>query len=173
MSNTNNNEQPMPESPELSEEMQELVDMVRILVGDTDNSLFYPMLSDNEVVALLKLEQYNVLRAARRAATTIAFFLATTNTRERSGDIEVFNNASAAYKDVLENFLNESGSLSLPNHLLPYAAGISNKDYCKSINNPDTRRSPLAQITPCNSWWTDTRKHSPCKADVFQIRKLL
>lgn len=161
------------EAPEISEEMQDLIELVRILIGDTEGSLFYPMLEDKEIVSILKLEDCNVLRAARRAATTIAFLLATTATRERTGDIERFNEASTAYKAVLDAFLSESGSLSLPNHLVPYAAGISHADYCKSVNNTDTRRSPLAQITPCNSWWTDTKKHSPCKPSAFQIGKLI
>lgn len=144
------------------QELDDMIQIIRVLVGDTESSMFYPLMSDEDIISMLKVERYNVLKAAKRSATTIAFLLATSNTRERIVDIDVFNEASTAYKEVLELFIKDVGNMNLPNALLPYAAGISKEDYCKSIRNPDTKRSPLAQITPCNAWWTDRSRYNPC-----------
>ena len=143
----------------LTPEEEAKVDLVRILVGDITQSIFYPIVTDEEIAQLLELENWDVLRAARRVATTIAFVLASTPYRERTGNIEVWNNASMEYKKVLDQFLKESGQSTLPALLRPYAAGISKADIDKYINDPDVQRSPLAQITPCLAWWTRVKEY--------------
>ena len=96
---------------------EEDIYIVRLLIGDTPQSVFYPLLEDADIVALLTLEDGNVLRAARRAAITAAFLMSTQNYRERCSDIEVWNNASIEYRKVLEAFIKETGQTNLPPHL--------------------------------------------------------
>ena len=138
---------------------EEDIYIVRLLIGDTPQSVFYPLLEDSDIVALLTLEGGNVLRAARRAAITAAFLMSTQNYRERCSDIEVWNNASIEYRKVLEAFIKETGQTNLPPHLKPYAAGISVADVNAANNNPDRNRSPLSQISPCIAWWTRVNKY--------------
>lgn len=143
----------------MTPEEEAKVDLVRILVGDIPQSIFYPIVTDEEIFQLLELENGDVIRTARRVATTIAFVLSSTPYRERTGNIEVWNNASIEYRKVLEQFLKESGQNTLPASLRPYAAGISKLDIKKYTNDPDVERSPLAQITPCLAWWTRVKEY--------------
>jgi len=138
----------------ITPEQQAKIDLVRLLVGDTPESIFYPMLTDEQYFAILELENWNVMRAARRAAISIAFQLARTNSRERTGDIEVWNNSYSEYRKVLELLINDSGAFNLPAGLRPYAGGISKEEMCKLLSDPDVVRSPLTQISPCVAWWT-------------------
>lgn len=151
-----------PQHPlHLTQEQIDKIELVRVLVGDMEGSLFYPALTDEQYAKLLKSENWNVRRAVRRVATTIAFQLSTWNTRERTADIEVWNEASTAYREVLELLIKGANdAYDLPDLLHVYAAGISIKDYCTSINNPDKKRSPLAQISPCISWWEQVKRNS-------------
>lgn len=144
------------------EEREKLIMLVRILIGDVEQSIFYPVLTDEDLEALLVMEGWNPRRAARRAAISISFYLATTNISERTGDIQVVNNASSLYARVLDQFLKESGQTFLPDDLRPYAAGISIRDICLSNSNRDKNRSPLAQISPCTAWWTEVRDYYKC-----------
>lgn len=152
-------------------EEQAKIDLVRILVGDTPGSIFYPIMSDDEYYALLELSNWDVLKAARRAAISISLKLSMVNYRERTGDIEVWNNASIEYKKALKDFLDENAT-TLPGGLIPYAAGISKEDICARNRNPDAARSPLAQISPCTAWWTTVKGYPCCEQDwlVFNIR---
>ena len=140
------------------ENINDKISLVRILVGDTTGSIFYPMVSDGEIITMLNFEGDNILRSAKRIATTIAFLLSNHQTREKTYDIEVWNESCKAYKDVLDLFINDNSSLNIPNGLVPYAAGISESDYKGYRDNPDTRRSSLSQITHCGSWWTNRDK---------------
>lgn len=144
------------------EEIEDLVALVRVLVGDVPASIFYPVLSDEEILTILYMEKCNVKRAARRVAMSIAFFMSTTSYKERTGNIEVINNASLQYQKVLSMFLTESGYNNLPDDIVPYAAGISVRDICASRADRDLNRSPLAQITPCLAWWTDVKNYYSC-----------
>lgn len=148
------------------QELEDKVRLVRILIGDVEESIFYPLLSTEDIVRLLILEDYNVLRAARRAAISAAFAISFFTYKERTGDIEVINNASLEYKKVLDLFLNEYNSFSLPADLKPFAAGISKTDACLYKNNPDSNLSPLAQITPCLAWWTRVDRYDTCRQRI-------
>lgn len=143
----------------MTPEELEAISLIRILVGDVPASIFYPVLTDEEILQILNLENGNTLRAARRVAISIAFVMATTPYRERTSDIEVWNNASIEYRKVLEAFIKETGQTNLPPHLKPYAAGISIADVNAANNNPDRNRSPLSQISPCIAWWTRVNKY--------------
>lgn len=146
------------------EELEEMVLLVRLLVGDLQGSIFFPVMSDGEIEKILKLEKYNVQRAARRVAMGIAFYLTTTNYKERTGDIEVINNASIQYGRVLRDFIKDGGQKDLPDDLNPYVGGASIRDICRHINDPDVYRSPLVQISPCVAWWTDVKHKYDCSS---------
>jgi hypothetical protein len=120
-------------------------------------------MSDEEYYAILTLYNWDVMKAARRIAISISMMLSMVNYRERTGDIEVWNNASIEYKKGLNQFLEENAT-TLPDGLLPYAGGISKADICANNSNPDFARSPLTQISPCAAWWT-TVKGYPCCGD--------
>lgn len=127
------------------------IEKVRILIGDVPTSPFYQIFTDDEIQAFLDLAGGNVLQAARTAAIAASMQLAGWNTRERTGDIEVWNSLSTQYLKALENLIDDSGSSSLPNGLMPYASGISWSDICANNNNPDNVRSKLTQInTNCD-----------------------
>ena len=72
----------------MTPEELEAISLIRILVGDVPASIFYPVLTDDEILQILNLENGNTLRAARRVAISIAFVMATTPYRERTSDIE-------------------------------------------------------------------------------------
>lgn len=146
----------------ITPEQQAKIDLVRILVGDSPGSIFYPVLSDEQYYAILELENWDVKKAARRIAVSISLVLSQVSYRERTDDIEVWNNASIEYRKSLENLLDDKGSINLPESLKPYAAGISREDICDQIMNPDLYRSPLAQISPCAAWWTRIENRGCC-----------
>lgn len=143
------------------EEEQYKIDLVRILVGDTPQSIFYPVLEDDYYRALLEMNDWDVQAAARKAAMSIAFHLAQVTYREKTGDIEVWSNASTAYMKVLDMLLKDRSSAALPARLLIYGAGTSREKVCEYLSDPDANRSPLAQISPCVSWWSSVKNY-PC-----------
>lgn len=151
--------------PDVTPEQEAKIKLVRILVGDTEASIFYPALTDEEYYNLLELTNWNVYAAARRAAMSIAFQLSGFSYRERAGNVEVWNNASLQYLRVLQMFLDDESPINLPPDILPYAAGISKMDVMMSNCNPDKNRSPLAQITPCVAWWTNVKNYPQCCED--------
>lgn len=137
----------------MTEEQLNKIKLLRLLVGDTERSPFYPLLDDDEYAAILEVNNWNVEKAMIAAATTLTFIFATYNTRERTGDIEVWNNVSTEYRLALESLLNKPiHSGLLPDLLVPYAAGVSKKEVCGYFSDPDVIRSPLVQISPCVSW---------------------
>lgn len=145
----------------MNQEQLDKIELVRILVGDTEGSIFYPALTDEQYAMILEMENWNVKRAVRKIAMTIAFQLSTYTTRERTAEIEVWNEASTAYRAVLEMLYNSSNdAYELPELLHAYAAGISIRDVCETLNNPDHARSSLTQISPCISWWSTLEKNS-------------
>lgn len=150
---------------DITPEQEAKIKLVRILVGDTEGSIFYPALSDEEYYYILELNDWNVYRAARRIAMSIAFQLSGFTYRERTGDIEVWNNASLQYLKVLQLLLDDDSPVNLPADILPYAAGISKIDVNASNCNPDKNRSPLARISPCIAWWTNVKNYPQCCED--------
>lgn len=121
------------------------IEMVRLLVGDIESSPFYPLLSDDEIQAFLDLNKQNVRKAAVMAAISISMVVAGIPIRERTGDIEVWNNISSAYLQALKNLINAPSDISLDG-ITPWAGGISWKEVCKNVNNADAVLHPLEAI---------------------------
>lgn len=126
-----------------------LEQQVRLLYGDTTTSPFYPLLSSDEVLWFLEQNNNNVYNAARQAAVSASFQLAGWSTRERTGQIEVWNNLANSYLKALDNFINQKVT-TLPSGLMPYAAGISWASVNENNANPDNVRPALTQIKSCD-----------------------
>lgn len=126
------------------------VEKVRVLIGDTEGSPFYQLFTDEEIQAFLDMTGGNVMQAARLAAIAASMQLAGWTTRERTGDIEVWSSLSTQYLKALENLIKDTSSATLPNGLMPYAAGISWSDVCANNNNPDNVRPALTKIQVCD-----------------------
>ena len=126
------------------------VEKVRLLIGDVPTSPFYILFSDEEIQAFLDMNGGNVMQAARLAAIAASMQLAGWTTRERTGDIEVWSSLSTQYLKALENLIKDTSSATLPNGLMPYAAGISWSDVCANNNNPDNVRPAITKIQVCD-----------------------
>lgn len=125
------------------------IEKVRLLIGDTPTSPFYMLFSDDEIQCFLDMAGGSVILAARTAAISASFQIAGWSSRERTGDIEVWSNLSTAYLRALDNFIKDASANTLPNGIMPYAAGISYDDICANNLNTDNVRSPLAGIRLC------------------------
>jgi len=97
------------------------IEQVRLMVGDTQASPFYPQLTDDEIQFFLDQNNQSVPEAARWAASSLMFTIAGYNIREQTGDILVWNeyakNYLAALKLLLTNPLNP-----IPSGLMPWSA---------------------------------------------------
>jgi hypothetical protein len=138
-------------------EEQAKIDLLRIMLGDTPASVFYPILMDSEYATLLAVNNWDVNKAARQAAFSILFYLTQVSYRERTGDIEVWNNASIEYRKALNDYLS-SGKNVLPEDLIPWVAGANKDDVIRYQR--ETVRSPLAQLGVCANWWTRVDRYS-------------
>ena len=126
------------------------VEKVRLLIGDVPTSPFYQLFTDEEIQAFLDMTGGNVMQAARLAAIAASLQLAGWTTRETVGDITVWNDLSKQYIKALENLIKDTSSATLPNGLMPYAAGISWSDVCANNNTPDNIRPALTKIQVCD-----------------------
>lgn len=123
-------------------EEEKKIQQVRVLIGDTPSSPFYPIFQDEEIAEMLELNNWNVYRAAKTAAVAASFQFAQMTYRERTGDIEVWNNVSIQYMKALDNLIGDI-SYSLPKGLKPYFGGVSWSVIDCYNNDPDYVRSPL------------------------------
>lgn len=141
------------------------IEKIRILIGDTEGSPFYMLFTDNEIQAFLDLTGGNVMQAARLAAIAASMQLAGWTTRERTGDIEVWSSLSTQYLKALENLIKDASSATLPNGLMPYAAGISWKDKISNDSSPDNVRPALTKVRVCDGnglFYSDTFNSNTC-----------
>lgn len=145
------------------------VEKVRLLIGDVPTSPFYQLFTDQEIQEFLDLNGGNVLQAARMAAIAASMQLAGYNTRERTGDIEVWNSISTQYLKALQNLIDTPTAYTLPNGLMPYAAGISWADICANNTTPDNVRPPLTQIKACGGCNCESCKCADVTSDPFAV----
>src|SRR5690625_34898 len=98
---------------------EEKINRVRLLIGDVESSPFYPLYTDGEVDGFLDMAGGDVCQAAKLAAISAAFQFAGINTREITGDIEVWNSLSTQYLKALD-YLITNPSLGIPSGLIPW-----------------------------------------------------
>lgn len=98
-----------------------LVEQVRFLIGLGEGSPFAGLVTDEEIEWALERTNNNVVEAARIVAISLSFQLSGWSTRERTGDLEIWNSVSTSYMAALKNFINDPGVL-IPQGLLPWSA---------------------------------------------------
>ena len=123
-------------------EQEKKIQQVRLLIGDTPSSPFYPLFQDEEIAELLELNNWDVHKAAKMAAISASFQFAQMTYRERTGDIEVWNNVSLQYMKALDNLIKDD-AFGLPKGLKPYFGGISWQVVDQYNSDADYTRSPL------------------------------
>ena len=145
------------------------IEKVRLLIGDVPTSPFYQLFTDEEIQEFLDLNGGNVLQASRMAAIAASMQLAGYSTRERTGDLEVWNSLSTQYLKALQNLIDSPTAYTLPNGLMPYAAGISWSDVCANNNDPDNVRPPLTQIKVCGDCGCNSCSCPNVTSDPFSV----
>lgn len=138
-------------------EQQAKIDLLRLLLGDLPSSVFYPILMDSEYQMILEAHGWDVNKATRKAAFSILFYLTQVNYRERTGDIEVWNNASIEYRKALNDYLSSQKNI-IPEDLVPWVAGANKIDVIKFQR--EAVRHPLAQVAVCSNWWTRVDRYN-------------
>jgi hypothetical protein len=116
-----------------------LIEQVRLNVGD--NSSDFQILPDDTYEWLLNKYNNNVNRSSLDAARYILFELTKFPTRERTGQIEVWNEWVNAYRKALELFLKDP--TLQPFVLVPYASGISKQDMQENDSVDDNVRPAI------------------------------
>lgn len=97
------------------------VETVNLLIGNTISNPFYPIFSDEEIQQFLDLNGQNVYQAARMAAIAASMTIAGYNSREVTGDIEIWNDYAKNYLAALANFINNP-TILIPMNLMPWSA---------------------------------------------------
>lgn len=123
------------------------VEAVRLRIGlsNPDNP-FYNIITDEEIEYWIEYTG-SVEIASQRAAYCCMLALASIPTRERVGDVEVWNDISNAYRKALQEIANPNpGSSYLLSGLQPYAAGISWEDILANVSDPDVVQSVLNKV---------------------------
>jgi hypothetical protein len=114
------------------------VQQVNLLIGNVPSNPFYPIFTDEEIQQFLDLTNQNVYQAARMAAISASFTIAGYSTRERTGDIEVWNDYAKNYLAALGNLINSPTTL-IPMNLIPWSANkcpskLMNIEICDGDN---------------------------------------
>ena len=124
-------------------EQQAKINLVRLYIGDTPSSPFYQIFTDEEIGSILEYRGWNLQKAIRDLAIAASMQFAQMTYRERTGDIEVWNNVSMQYQKALQDLINDNNILALGNGIMPYFGGISWCEVGKINGNPDQVRSSL------------------------------
>jgi len=113
------------------------IDRVRLMVGDTDPQ--FEFLDDSTYQFVLDKNNDNEKSAARESARYILAYIARF-TRERTGDIEVYGKEFFEnYRQLLMDLINNPNfSDVLP---MPYAGGISKQDMLDNNNKIDNNHT--------------------------------
>jgi hypothetical protein len=116
-----------------------LIEQVRLNVGD--NNAEFQILPDDTYQWLLDKYSNNVNRSSMDAARYILFELTKFPTRERTGQIEVWNEWVNAYRKALELFIKDPNlTVMIP---VPYAGGISKDDMRQNDSDNDNVRPAI------------------------------
>lgn len=129
---------------------EEKILYIRLLIGDSEGSAFYPLYTDEEIELILKHVGGDIKRAVMRLAIGASFKLSGVSTRERAGAVEVWNELSRNYLRALQNLLTELNK-ELPSGVMPYVAGVSRKELCYLKSDSDFLYSKLLDIYTCDS----------------------
>lgn len=146
-----------------------LIEQVRVYIGDTITGYYYKatgdyLLSDDEIEFFLERSNQNSYQAAKLAAQAAIFQIISIPSREKTGEIEIWNDFAKLWVEILKMFLKENPAF-LQSGLMPYAAGISYCDMYWNVRDCDVVKSPLTQInsTCCDLY--ANYNHCNCEQD--------
>lgn len=123
------------------------IEIVRLKIGDTETSPFYPLLSDEEIQYFLDANGGNVTTASVEAAYACLMQVIAIPVREKSGEIEVWNNISKEYINALKLIISSTPAVIFGSGIMPYAAGISWEDIRANVSNADNVIPKLVQVS--------------------------
>lgn len=147
-------------------EQEKKISLVRLYIGDVQNSPFYPIFTDEEIGSVLEYRSWNLQRSIRDCAISASMYFAQLPSRERVDVLEEWNTVAQQYQKALQDLIDDSNILSLGNGIKPYFGGISWDEVGKINSNPDQVRSSLtweshtipltAGATSPKQMWLDT-----------------
>lgn len=125
------------------------IELIRVITQDNGNLPFLEegdyILSDDEIDSYLTLQNNDVFLAARMAAYSICLWIGMQSTKQMVGEVEEWYEAGKNYKNTLTLMLTDKSLFNvLPKGMMPYSAGISNKEIISSLQDLDNPR--------CFSW---------------------
>lgn len=129
----------------------EKIAIIRLVVGDVQGSPFYPIFQDSEYLQFLSLSNGNVKKAILWAATSASMMLSGMNSREKTGDITVWNDSANNYLKALRLLMDTQSKFDIPENLMPWSSGYI-KDVCSYVNNPAHVVNPLLSISTCDKY---------------------
>lgn len=129
--------------------LEQDIEYVRLLIGDTPTSPFYPLFSNEEYEMTIKRNNGDLRVAAISMAISASFQLSSWNTRERTGSIEVWSNLGGNYLKALQFFVDNEGK-RIPSGLMPWLAGVDIREECELRNNPFFPKNNLTNIKACD-----------------------
>lgn len=129
--------------------LEQDVEYVRLLIGDTKTSPFYPVFSDDEYEMAIKRNNRDLRTAAISLAISASFQLSSWNTRERTGSIEVWSSLGTNYLKALQFFVDNEGK-RIPSGLMPWLAGTDIREACEIRSDPNYPKNALTNIYICD-----------------------
>lgn len=129
--------------------LEQDVEYVRLLIGDTKTSPFYPVFSDDEYEMAIKRNNRDLRTAAISLAISASFQLSSWNTRERTGSIEVWSSLGTNYLKALQFFVDNEGK-RIPSGLMPWLAGTDIREECELRSDTNYPKNALTSIYTCD-----------------------
>jgi hypothetical protein len=120
------------------------IELVNLAIGNTPNNPYYPLLTEDDIESILESTNDDINAAIKRAANSAYMYIISIPTREKIGDIELYNTYASEYRLALGRLLT-STDYTLPMGIMPYAGGISESDYIANVNNSDRHLSKISQ----------------------------
>lgn len=130
--------------------LEQDIEYVRMLIGDTETSPFYPVFSDEEYKMAILRNDGDLRATAISLAISASFQLSSWSTRERTGSIEVWSSLGTNYLKALQFFVDNEGK-RIPSGMMPWLAGMDTTEECELRNNPNYPKNALTSITICDS----------------------
>lgn len=128
----------------------EMIYYLRLRIMDIPSSPFYQLFTDDDLKLIIKSTGYNMRKSIINAAMSAAMVLSAWNTREISGQEQIWNDLGKNYLKVLDKLTNDSLTMNIDGGIVPYAAGVSWEDIINYELNPDTVQKELFHISPCD-----------------------
>lgn len=139
---------------------EEKIALIALMIGDSPESPFHPLFTEEEYLQFLTYAGGDVNRAVRLAAISASMMLSGISSRERTGDIEVWNELSRNYLRALAMLIDNSNA-TIPDRLIPWSHSIPLDgltsiricdDDCHTFSWESRKKCPTRQCTtaPCS-----------------------